>query len=99
MTENRRISDRIAYGCPARFMALGRKNEPKDRVWTEGEVLNLSPGGIGIRAQGMTLHAGAVLQAWMPVADTKVSLPVLAQVKWIRPDSPGQCVAGLQFLT
>jgi hypothetical protein len=90
--------DRIPYGHPFRFMVLGRNEQPPDQEWTEGEILDLGDGGIGMRIEGAAPLEGTVLQARLPIADTAVSLPVLAQVKWIKKESPDRCLAGLRFL-
>jgi len=97
-TEEKRESVRYPYTRPVSYMALGESGRPPDKVAVHGEILNLSSGGMRIRTERQALEEGTVLQVWFPLSEPPVTIPVLAQVRWVREEMPGEYQVGLRFM-
>ncbi|NCO67175.1 MAG: PilZ domain-containing protein [Nitrospirae bacterium] len=97
-TEEKRVSIRYPYTRPVSYMALGESGRPPDKVAVHGEILNLSSGGMRIRTERQALEEGTVLQVWFPLSEPPVTIPVLAQVRWVREEMPGEYQVGLRFM-
>jgi len=96
--EKKRVSVRFPYTRPVSYMAMGKSGRPPDKVAVHGEILNLSSGGMRIQTKRQALEEGAVLQVWFPLSEPPVTIPVLAQVRWVREEIPGNYQVGLRFM-
>ncbi len=96
--EKKRVSVRFPYTRPVSYMAMGKSGRPPDKVAVHGEILNLSSGGMRIQTERQALEEGAVLQVWFPLSEPPVTIPVLAQVRWVREEMPGNYQVGLRFM-
>lgn len=97
-TKEKREAVRIFYRQPVNFRVAGAAGAPPHKLPSRGEILNISRGGMGMRTERRVLGEGALLQAWIPVAEPPVTLPVLTQVRWVRGDQPGLSQIGLRFV-
>jgi len=96
--EKKRVSDRFPYTRPVSYMAMGSRVYPPDKVAVHGEIVDLSSGGMRIRTKRQALEEGAVLQVWFPISEPPVTVPVLAQVRWVKEEIPGNYQVGLRFV-
>ncbi len=96
--EEKRVSVRFPYTRPVSYMALGESGRLPNKVVVHGEILNLSSGGMRIQTKRQSLEEGAVLQVWFPISEPPVTIPVLAQVRWVREEIPGNYQVGLRFM-
>lgn len=79
---------------PVKVSGRSSDTEPVPR----GEIVDISNGGMAIRTEEMTLEAGAMVTAWVPIADFPVTVPIPSQVTRVRKESPGLYHLGLRFL-
>jgi hypothetical protein len=93
-----RTSHRISFKRPMRFKVMGTVTDPPDKTAIDGEILDVSDTGMKIREEGRTLQDGSVLVIRVPIAETRTTVPAMAQVRWVRPAEPGFCEAGLMFI-
>lgn len=96
--EKKRESVRFPYTRSVSYMALGESGRLPNKVVVHGEILNLSSGGMRIQTKRRALEEGAVLQVWFPISEPPVTIPVLAQVRWVREEIPGNYQVGLRFM-
>ena len=79
-------------------MAMGDLKRPPDEAQREGDVVDLSDGGMKIRTAKPGLGKGVILRVWLPVSEVEVSVPLLAEVRWREEEKPGAFQAGLMFM-
>ncbi len=96
--KERRLSQRFSYQHPVKYMAMGDPMRPPDEVPREGDVLDLSDGGIRIKTTRPGLGKGLILKVRLPVSKVEASVPVLAEVRWIEEKKTGTFQAGLMFM-
>lgn len=97
--DDKRQHARFRYTRPVRYSPLrmsGRSSEPEPVP--RGEIVDISNGGMAIRTEGPTLEAGAMVTAWIPIADFPVTVPIPSEVTRVRTESPGLYHLGLRFL-
>jgi hypothetical protein len=94
----KRVSVRFPYTRPVSYMAMGKSGRPPDKAAVHGKIVDLSSGGMRIRTERQTIEEGAVLQVWFPLSEPPVTIPVLAQVIWVREDMPVNYQVGLRFM-
>ncbi len=97
-TKEKREAVRSPYHRPVNFLVAGAADAPPHELPSRGEIVNISQGGMGMRTEQRALQEGAILQAWVPVAEPPVTFPILTQVKWVREDQPGLSQIGLRFM-
>lgn len=77
-------------------MAMGDLKRPPDEAPGDGSVVDLSNGGMQIRTAKPGFRKGVPIKVWLPVS--KVSVPVLAEVRWMEEQTPGTFRTGLMFM-
>jgi len=95
---NSRANERFPCNSTKGFVALSSLGKAPDKDAFSGQIMNLSQGGIGLRLKVQTLEEGAILIVNMPISLAPVTVPSVAQVKWIKEEKPGTFQAGLQYL-
>jgi hypothetical protein len=93
-----RASRRVSFKRAMRFKVMGNATHPPDTTAVEGEILDVSDTGMKIREEGRTLQDGFVLVIRVPIAETRTTVPAIAQVQWVKPAEPGFYEAGLMFM-
>ena len=98
-----RTSGRFSCSRPVKYQVLGASGHPPAPAGAvvQGRLQDLGSGGLGMQTQGLRLEEGAVVQAWIPVADAPAAVPVLAEVRWVREardEKSGAALAGLRFV-
>jgi len=96
--KNSRAAQRFSCKSSVGLVVLSSHGQPPDKDAISGEIMNISGGGMRMRFQGQTLEEGVVLLVKMPLSLAPVTVPSIAQVKWIKEEKPGTYQAGLQYL-
>lgn len=97
-SQQKRAARRVPFKHPMRFKIMGDAIRPAGKTAIEGEILDVSDTGMKIRGKDRCLQDGFVLVIRIPIAETRTSVPAMAQVKWVKAAEPGFCEAGLMFL-
>ena len=79
-------------------MVMGDLSHHPDAPKIPGEIMDLSSSGMKMRLKGRELEKGLVLRIKFPLSDVRITLPVLAQVKWVKKEGHEECQAGLRFI-
>ena len=96
--KDKRLVQRFPCKFPVSFMALGSRDDPRVSEAVSSEIMDLSEHGMKIRVQGLTLAEGTVLLVKVPLSSAPVSVPSLAEVRWIKEEKSGTCEAGLKYV-
>jgi len=91
LSEEKRKSKRSLYVRPVSFKAMDGHPSP-------GEILDLSDGGARIRTAVPPHDNGTVVQAWIPMTELQIPVPVLGLVRWMRKERQEVYQIGVQFL-
>lgn len=91
-----RTSLRQAMARPVSLEHLGLDQGRVHDLRVAGTSVDISSGGLGVTTSG-ALRKGDVLKLNLAVSDMQVTLPILAEVMWLR-QVDGEYRAGLQFL-
>jgi hypothetical protein len=94
--DEQRAYNRSPYSCRVSCEVMGEHPHSPQEVVTEGEIVDLSNGGMRLR--NMKLKVGNLIQVRIPASEHSVYVPVLAEVRWIRQGEFGIYDAGLKFL-
>jgi hypothetical protein len=94
----KRIIQRFPYKYPVIYISLGHEAHPPEREDTGGEIMDLSDNGMRLRVNGRKFAEGSLLLVRVPVSKVPVSVPSLAQVRWIKEVESGAYEAGLRFV-
>jgi len=100
-TEEKRRAPRHSYAHPVTYMGkVSTLGAPRQDMPFQGEIMDLSNGGIGMETKGHSfLEIGSLVRTWIPMSSVRVNVPVLTRVQWVKDKGPGasQCV-GLMFV-
>ena len=91
-----RINGRFDYLHPITCLIMGDISHTPDKSPIQGEIVNISNGGLGIYV-GKEIIQGTVMLVRIPAAGTGAMIPTLALVKWVK----GNCNCfnvGLKFV-
>ncbi len=94
----KRIDIRFPCIRPVDYMVMGDLVHPPSSAEVQGETVDLSSFGMRIRVKGQKLQKGAMLRIRIPLSDVGITVPVLAQVKWIKKEVRGNYEAGIMFI-
>lgn len=103
LTEEKRMSVRIPYASPTSYRAMGSLVCPPSAVDVQGEILDISDGGLRIRVDGQAIEPGTILCIRVPVnakskSKTSITFPVLAEVRWVRKAALKDRQVGVRFI-
>jgi hypothetical protein len=96
--KNTRAAQRFPCKFPVSFLALGSRGHPQVINAVSSEIMDLSENGMRIRLQRQTLEEGTVLLVKVPQSSAPVTVPSLAQVRWIKAGKSRTCEAGLKYV-
>ena len=96
--EERRFHIRFPFKIPVSYEVMGDELHPPGKVPAEAETVDLSHGGARICLKSRMLKGDTVLAVRISITEVGITLPVLAQVKWIRAVENGGYQAGLMFM-
>ncbi len=93
-----RAAQRFPYNHTAMYIVLGHEARPPQSKEANSEIMDLSDNGIRLRVKGREFSEGSLLLVRVPVSRVPAAVPSLAQVRWIREETPGAYEAGLRFV-
>ena len=97
-SHQKRESRRVPFKRSTLFKVMGNATHLPDKTAIDGEILDVSDAGMKIREEGRSLQDGFVLLIRVPMAETRTTVPAMAQVRWVKPSKPGFYEAGLMFM-
>jgi hypothetical protein len=97
-SSEKRVIQRFPYKYPVIYISLGHEAHPPTKENTDSEIMDLSDNGMRLRVNGRKLAEGSLLLVRVPVSEVPVSVPSLAQVRWIKEVQSGTYEAGLRFV-
>lgn len=103
MTEEKRVCNRIPYLCSTTYKMMGSMVCPPDEAEVHGEILDASDSGLKIRVDSRVLEPGTVIRIRVPI-DAKsnsspgATIPILAEVRWVRDNAVKDLLVGVRFL-
>jgi len=89
--EERRDAKRCLYVRPVQFKPMGGP-------YSQGEILDISDGGARFRTPMRPPITGSVFQAWIPLSELEVNVPILGLVRWMMHEKFEIYQVGFQFL-
>lgn len=92
----KRLSMRKAFPKPVRFEYSRIKNNRLEILMERGNGVDISQGGLGITSH-YDLKEKEILKLHIPIEETQITIPVIAEVIWSKPESSHFRV-GLKFL-
>ncbi len=95
--KEKRAVQRFPYKHVVLCIALGHEAHPPEREDAHSEILDLSDNGMRLLVRERQFSEGSLLLVRVPVSSAPVSVPSLAQVRWLREEKPGAYEAGLRF--
>jgi hypothetical protein len=95
-TSENRLSDRITFGRAIQYEYCEMLSGRFVNGLRAGEGLDISDGGIGLRSRRRPKF-GEVLKLYVPIDAVQTSLPVYAQVVWVKA-MKDYFQAGVRFL-
>ncbi len=93
-----RFAIRFLYNRPVDYMVMGDAAHPPIAPSVPAEIMDVSSSGMKVRVKGWQLSKGVVLRLRVPLSDIRITLPVLAQVRWSKKEEDGEYQAGLRFI-
>jgi len=95
--ENRHYM-RFRFKTSVSYTILGNDFRSPREISAEAETMDLSDYGVGICLRDSALKVGFLVVLRIPLSETRTAVPTLAQVKWVKEDTPGVWHAGLWFM-
>ena len=82
---------------------MGSLVSPPDTAEVNGEIMDVSDNGLKIRVDRRALEPGTVIRIRIPIeakpdSTTSVTIPILAEVRWIRDNTAKDVLVGVRFL-
>ncbi len=94
----RRAEERFPLAVVVILQELSHtRKTPLAKTSARGFIRNVSNGGIGLTTSAPLPHA-AVVRCDINLKDVAVSIPTMAQVRWVQRDHSGQYRCGLAYL-
>ncbi|HTN43431.1 MAG TPA: PilZ domain-containing protein [Nitrospiria bacterium] len=90
-TKEKREAKRALYVRPVDFRPMGGLSG-------RGEILDMGNGGARIRTGTPPPDKGTVVQAWIPLTEHEIAVPVLGLVRWMKREGREVYQVGFQFL-
>ena len=97
-TEEKRETIRFPYVRPVSYMAMGQFRYASSGDIVQGMILDIGSRGVQILTEVKQLWEATVIRAWIPLPENKITVPVLAYVRWMRQKSREVYVIGLEFM-
>ena len=102
LTREKRMSSRIPYTRPMSYVAMGNFVSPPGVVEVKGKILDISDRGVRIQIDDQALETGTVVCIRVPVykskSKTPITVPVLAEIRWVNEELPAGRQMGLKFM-
>ncbi|MBI2470173.1 MAG: PilZ domain-containing protein [Planctomycetes bacterium] len=102
LKREKRISVRIPCASPISYVAMGNLVSPAGVVDVKGKILDISDSGVRIQIDRQSLEPGTVICIRVPVykskSNTRITVPVLAEIRWVNEELPAGRQMGLRFM-
>lgn len=102
MAKEKRMSVRIPYTPPMSYAVMGNLVSLPGVIEVKGKILDISDSGVRIRIDGQALEPGTVICIRVPVykskSNTRITVPVLAEIRWVNEELPAGRQMGLRFM-
>lgn len=98
LPEERRVAIGHPHTCPISFTTLGNSHNLPNDFEKPAETVDISSDGVRISISAQPLRVGSMIKVRMPVSRAKDTIPVLAEVIWVKERKPDNYQAGLRFL-
>ena len=95
--QEKRIEDRISYKHPVSYKLMGGYYSPPSSEVVFSEAQDISNHGMRILTYRSSAQAGSIVHIQIALSVTNTSMPVLAQVRWVREEDNGYHQLGLTF--
>ena len=96
--QEKRAADRIPYKHPVSYKLMGGYYFPPSIEPVFSEAQDISNYGMRILTDRGSVQVGSILHLQIALSDTDTSMPVLAQVRWVRKEDNNYHQLGLTFL-
>ena len=96
--EENRLHVRFPFRALVSYTVLGDIFHPPREGPAEAEIIDLSDCGAGIYLRDWAMKVGFLVVLRIPVSETRITFPTLAEVKWVKEGMPGVSHAGLSFM-
>ena len=96
--QEKRVENRIPYKYPVGYKLMGSYYSPPSTEAVFSETQDISNYGMRILTDRTSVQVGSILQIQIVLSDTNISMPILAQVRWVREGDSGHQQLGLAFL-
>ena len=96
--QEKRAEGRIPYKHPVSCKLMGGYYSPQSTEAVFSEAQDISNHGMRILTDRISVQVGSILHIQIALSDTNTSMPVLAQVRWVREEDNGYQQFGLTFL-
>jgi hypothetical protein len=98
LSKERRGSVRHPHAFSISFTTLGNSHNPPNDFEKLAETVDISSDGVRISISAQSLRVGSMIKVRIPVSVSKDTIPVLAEVIWVKEKKPKNYQAGLRFL-
>jgi hypothetical protein len=98
LPEERRSAVRHPHTSSISFTTLGNSHNLPNDYEKLAETVDISRDGVRINISAQILRVGSMLKVRMSVSGSKDTIPVLAEVIWVKEKKPENYQAGLRFL-
>ena len=96
--QEKRVENRIPYKHPVSYKLMGGYYFPPSIEPVFSEAQDISNYGMRILTDRGSVQVGSILNIRIALSGTNNSMPVLAQVRWVREEDSGYHQIGLTFL-
>ena len=96
--QEKRVEARIPYKYTVSYKLMGGYYSPPSTEAVFSEAQDISNHGMRILTDRGSVQVGSILHIHVALSDTNTSMPVLAQVRWVREEGNGYHQLGLTFL-
>jgi PilZ domain len=97
--ENKRHHVRFPFKKRISYTVMGDDFHPPSEFQAQAQTVDLSRCGLRICLKGPAVDVGFMLMVRVPVSEVRTSVPVLAEVRWVRANEHGGSHAGLEFIS
>ena len=103
LAEEKRMSVRIPYSRSTSYVVMGSLVCPPNAIDVHGEILDISDTGVRIRVDDQALEPGTIFRMRVPIytkskSKIRITIPVLAEVRWVRKVAPKDHQVGVRFM-
>jgi hypothetical protein len=88
----------LEYACPVSFNPFSNSNNLPNDIEKPAESVDISNDSMRISTSASSLSAGSMIKIKVPISGLEISIPVLAEVIWVRKHIQSIYNAGLRFL-